>query len=164
MLTITVEDSAFRAKLHQLQTSLGNLTPVMSEIGDRLEEKTRQRFETRTDPNGVPWKFWVESTHRGYPWPNAKTKERLEYGPGNARLLDRYGTMRGSLNHQADANSVTVGFANDYAVFHELGAPNNKMPRRGMLLGNPTQGSLGADDAADVLDIVNHWLAQQVGE
>ncbi len=164
MLIITVEDSAFRAKLEKLQASLDNLTPVMSEIGDRLEEKTRQRFETRTDPNGVPWKPWAESTHRGYPWPNAKTKERLEYGPGNARLLDRYGTMRGSLNHQADANSVTVGFANDYAVFHELGAPNNKMPRRGMLLGNPTQGSLGADDEADVLDIVNHWLEQQVGE
>ena len=164
MLTITVEDRAIRAKLEKLQASLDNLTPVMSEIGDRLEEKTRQRFETRTDPNGVPWKPWAESTREGYPWPNAKTKERLEYGPGNARLLDRYGTMRGRLNHQADANSVTVGFANDYAVFHELGAPNNKMPRRGMLLGNPTQGSLGADDEADVLDIVNHWLEQQVGE
>ena len=96
--------------------------------------------------------------------PKTKTKERLEYGPGNASLLDRYGDMLDSLNHQADANSVTVGFANDYAVFHELGAPNNKMPRRGMLLGNPTQRSLGADDEADVLDIVNHWLEQQVGE
>ena len=94
MLIITVEDSAFRAKLEKLQASLGNLTPVMSEIGDRLEEKTRQRFETRTDPNGVPWKPWAESTHRGYPWPNAKTKERLEYGPGNASLLDRYGVPK----------------------------------------------------------------------
>ena len=162
MLIITVEDSAFRAKLEKLQASMGNLTPVMSEIGDRLEEKVRQRFETRTDPNGVPWKPWAESTRDGYPWPNAKTKERLKYGPGNARLLDRHGDMLDSLNHQADANSVTVGFANDYAVFHEYGT--KKMPRRGMLLGNPTQGSLGADDAADVLDIVNHWLAQQVGE
>ena len=162
MLIITVEDSAFRAKLEKLQASMGNLTPVMSEIGDRLEEKVLQRFETRTDPNGVPWKPWAESTRDGYPWPNAKTKERLKYGPGNARLLDRHGDMLDSLNHQADANSVTVGFANDYAVFHEYGT--KKMPRRGMLLGNPTQGSLGADDAADVLDIVNHWLAQQVGE
>jgi phage gpG-like protein len=86
MLIITVEDSAFRAKLEKLQASMGNLTPVMSEIGDRLEEKVRQRFETRTDPNGVPWKPWAESTDRGYPWPNAKTKERLKYGPGNDRF------------------------------------------------------------------------------
>lgn len=162
MLIITVEDSAFRAKLEKLQASLDNLTPVMSEIGQQLESNVRQRFETRTDPNGVPWKPWAESTRDGYPWPNAKTKERLKYGPGNARLLDRHGDMLDSLNHQADANSVTVGFANDYAVFHEYGT--KKMPRRGMLLGNINQGSLGADDAADVLDIVNHWLAQQVGE
>jgi len=158
MLIITVEDSAFRAKLEKLQASMGNLTPVMSEIGDRLEEKVRQRFETRTDPNGVPWKPWAESTDRGYPWPNAKTKERLEYGPGNARLLDRHGDMLDSLNHQADANSVTVGFANDYAVFHEYGTQN--MPRRGMLLADPDQGSLGEDDEATVLDIINYWLGE----
>jgi phage gpG-like protein len=53
MLIITVEDSAFRAKLEKLQASLGNLTPVMSEIGQQLESNVRQRFETRTDPSGA---------------------------------------------------------------------------------------------------------------
>lgn len=162
MITITVEDSALRAHLQKLDSRLANLTPVMSEIGGQLENNVRQRFETRTDPNGTPWKPWADSTFENYPFPNSKSAARAKYGAGNARLLDRYGTMLGSLSHQADASSVTIGFANDYAVFHEYGTKN--MPRRGMLLATPTQGSLGANDEADVLDIVNHWLEQQVGE
>lgn len=160
MLTITVEDSTVRAYLQELNARLANLTPVMSEIGATLEGNILQRFETRTDPSGTPWKPWAESTHANYPFPNSKSATRSKYGAGNARLLDRYGTMLGSLNHQADASSVTIGFANDYAVFHEYGTKH--MPRRGMLLANPTQGSLGADDEADVLDIVTYWLEQQV--
>ena len=158
MLIITVEDSAFRAKLEKLQASLGNLTPVMSEIGQQLESNVRQRFETRTDPSGAPWKPWAPSTQASYPSAKSKSATRSEYGVGNARLLDRYGTMLQSLNHQADGHSVTIGFATDYAVFHEYGTQN--MPRRGMLLADPDQGSLGEDDEATVLDIINYWLGE----
>ena len=66
--------------------------------------------------------------------------------------------MLQSLNHQADGHSVTIGFATDYAVFHEYGTQN--MPRRGMLLADPDQGSLGEDDEATVLDIINYWLGE----
>ena len=36
MLTITVDDSAFRAHLQRLNKALGNMEPVMDAIGARL--------------------------------------------------------------------------------------------------------------------------------
>ena len=158
MLTISVEDRAVAAYLQQLQDRLSDLTPVMSEIGAALEGNILQRFETRTDPSGAAWKPWAPNTREGYPFAKSKSATGVKYGAGNARLLDRYGTMLQSLNHQADGHSVTIGFATDYAVFHEYGTQN--MPRRGMLMADPDQGSLGEDDEATVLDIITYWLSE----
>ena len=63
---------------------------------------------------------------------------RKKYGAGNARLLDRHGTMLGGLSYQVGKRSVTVGFADPYAVFHEFGT--KRMARRSMLTTNPERG------------------------
>ena len=154
MLTITVDDSAFRTYLKQLQKDLGDLYPVMDSIGNALETRVRQRFQTATDPNGAKWAPWKPSTVASYPFPG--TRAAAKYGAGNARLLDRYGTMLGGLNYQAGGTSVTVGFAAPYATFHEFGT--KRMTRRGMLMANPDNGTLGQEDQSEVLNIINHWL------
>lgn len=155
MLTITVDDSAFRATMRRLQDGLSDLTPVMERIGYTLEANVKNRFETATDPNGQPWKAWTEQTRATYPFAGTEYAKGDE-GPGNGRLLDRYGTMLGGLNHQADSNSVRVGFAMPYAAYHEYGT--KKMHRRGMLMGNPDAGTLGQGDEKAVLDILNDFL------
>lgn len=70
---------------------------------------------------------------------------------GNKRLLDRTGDMLCSLNHQADRDSVTVGFGVDYAIYHEFGT--KKMPRRGLVMGNPDESLLSGEDERNILDI-----------
>lgn len=157
MLTITVDDSAFRATMSRLQDGLSDMTPVMDSIGYTLETNTRNRFETRTDPNGRPWKPWADQTLATYPFAGTVYAKGDE-GPGNGKLLDRYGTMLAGLNYQADSNSVRVGFAMPYAAYHEFGT--KKMPRRGMLMGNPDAGTLGRDDERAVSDILNDFLAK----
>ena len=153
MLIITVDDSAFRTQLQLLQSRVSNLTPIMEAIGNRLENAVRQRFQTRTDPSGAPWAPWKPSTIASYP------KSKSKYGPGNGKLLDRSGDMLGSLSYQADATSVTIGFAQPYAVYHEFGTTKKRtMPRRGMLTADPEQGTLGASDQAAVLDMLNAYL------
>lgn len=69
MLTITVDDSAFRSHMQELQKRLDNLTPVLNDIGNRMENAVRQRFATRIDPSGAPWKPWESSTLESYPSP-----------------------------------------------------------------------------------------------
>ena len=144
MLTITADDKAFRDSLAQLYRGMGNLTPVMQSIGMELESRISGRFESRTDPSGNAWAPWAQSTVDNYP------------ENGNRRLLDRYGDMLASLSHQADANSVRVGFGQPYAAFQEWGTEHT--PRRGLLFADPDAGTLAQGDEAAVLDILGVWL------
>ena len=114
LLAITVDDRAFRSYLEQLQNGLGDLSPVMESIGNTLENRVRQRFQTRTDPQGQPWSPWRESTQEGYPFPGSPAA--AVEGPGNGRLLDRHGTMLSLLSYNPDNTSVRIGFASEYDI------------------------------------------------
>ena len=144
MLTIQTDDRAFRASLEVLYRRLGDLTPVMNSIGMELESRVSGRFETRTDPSGKAWAPWAPATVEYYPQ------------DGNRKLLDRYGDMLLSLNHQAGKDSVRVGFGKVYATYHEFGTKT--MPRRGLLFADPEAGTMGAGDEAAVLDIIGLYL------
>ena len=144
MITVHVDDSAFREYLRRLQGRLGDMSEPMAAIGGMLEARISGRFETESDPTGVAWVPWAESTRASYP------------EDGNARILDRYGDMLSSLNWQADASSVRVGFGQPYAVYHEWGT--KRMPRRGLLFENPDAGALAPDDEKAVLDLLMDWL------
>lgn len=144
MITVHVDDSAFREYLRRLQGRLGDMSEPMAAIGGMLEARISGRFETESDPTGVAWMPWAESTRASYP------------EDGNARILDRYGDMLSSLNWQADASSVRVGFGQPYAVYHEWGT--KRMPRRGLLFENPDAGALAPDDEKAVLDLLMDWL------
>lgn len=160
MLTITVDDKEFRATMRSLQEGMGNLTPVMDSIGKALETNTRNRFETRTDPNGQAWKPWADSTLKHYPFAGTQYAKGAD-GAGRGNLLDRYGTMLDGLSYEADSNSVRVGFAMPYAAYHEFGT--KKMPRRGMLMGDPNAGTLGKGDEDAVIGILTDYLAKLTG-
>lgn len=151
-LTVEVHSETLDAVIAKLLRGMKDLTPVMDSIGQELESRVSGRFETETDPLGMAWAPWAESTRENYP------------DDGNGRILDRYGDMLRSLNHQADSSSVRVGFgavastAGDvYAAYHEWGTW--KMPRRGLLFADPDAGTLGDEDEASVLDILEVWLA-----
>lgn len=154
MLTIYTDDGAYRSQLERLHESLGNLEPVMDAIGARLESNIQNRFATSTDPNGQPWVVWKDSTEDSYPRPG--TKAAGKFGPGHGRLLDRYGDMLDDLGYESDPNSVSIGFPQPYATYHEFGTKH--MERRGMLMADPEAGILGADDETAVLDVLNTWL------
>ena len=74
------------ANLHALQTRLGgDLTPLMDAIGLLLENSTRERFETKRDPEGVSWGQL-----------NPKTLERKQNKSGSIRggILVDHGDLR----------------------------------------------------------------------
>lgn len=150
-LSIEVSSKPITDVLTRLQRGMRNLEPVMDEIGGILEARVSGRFESERDPEGDAWAPWAPSTAESYP------------DDANGRILDRYGDMLNSLNHQADSSSVRVGFsaaASDagdvYAIYHEYGTET--MPRRGLLTANPESGELAEDDEEAVLDVLNEWL------
>lgn len=146
MLDVVIDDQPFRDVVAQISRRVGDLTPVLAEIGMELESRVSGRFETRTDPDGNPWAAWSQSTIDTYP------------EGGNRRLLDRLGDMLEGLSHQVNSgdSSVSIGFDRDYSTYHEWGTET--MPRRGLLTSDPDAGTLSEDDTELVLDVLNDFL------
>ena len=146
MIEVTTDTSGFDDSLRQLRKRLGNLRKPLQDIGAVLENRIRDRRETLTDPNGLRWSDWAESTRLTYP------------ASGRGKLLDRTGAMwdRSGPQWTATDNSLRVGFDKGYATFHEFGTFN--MPRRGLLFADPNNGTLGADDEQAINDVLQDWL------
>lgn len=155
MLTIHYQNSEVSSYLERLRARLGDLQPVLQEIGTTIEGRVSARFETETDPLGRSWHPWAASTAQSYPRPGSKAAKAAGRA-GNARILDRYGDMLGGLSHQADKDSVRIGFAHPYATYHEFGT--KKMPRRGLLFSNPETGELPPEDTKLIIDILQRHL------
>ena len=157
MLIITVQSQQVSDILAQLAARMDDLSPAMAAIGQQIESRVSARFETETDPSGQPWAPWAPSTRDSYPFPGSATAKKLGK-PGNARILDRHNDMLKGLSHQADDNSVRIGFDQPYATYHEWGT--DRMPRRGLLMADPDSGTLAPDDERTVLDILSDFLAR----
>lgn len=149
MIEVKTDSAELEAITRRLLARLGNLRPAMSGIGMELENRIRNRIDTRTDPTGAAWIGWADSTIRGYP------------ADGNKQILDRYGDMIRSLGYQADTLSVSVGFGQPYAAYHEFGT--ERMPRRGLLTADPEQGTLAPADEQAILDILYDLLDTTIG-
>jgi phage virion morphogenesis protein len=147
MLTITVNDTLVQTRLNQLTARMSNLSPAMDAIGQRLEAKISNRFESQRDPNGNAWTPWKPSTSKSYP------------KDGNRKILDRYSDLLKTTHNVSDGGkSVTVGLGAAYGYFHEFGT--KKMVRRGILFADPVAKTLSPADQTDVLDIINRFLAK----
>lgn len=165
MIEIQIQDKEVSSYLRQLERKLQDLSKPMGEIGQMLEGRVSNRFETETDPDGQPWEAWSLSTFETYPWAGSKAAESLAK-PGNARILDRMGDMLGSLSHRADSTSVRVGFgavsksksgdAFPYPLAHEFGMGN--LPQRKILTSDPETGTLADSDRERILDILLRHL------
>lgn len=148
LLSIMVSNEGVVDALNALSQRMGNLSPVMRDIGQGLEREVRKRFASQTDPNGVKW---------SNPLAKSTLANRAKTG-AQGGILEHSGTMLELLGWQASDKSVQVGFTQPYAVFHEFGT--SKMPRRGMLFGDPKTGELGATDEALVLDLISDYLSK----
>lgn len=139
MIKIEIHSQPVNDMLARLIRQGQNMSPVMGAIGMELESRVSNRFETKTDPNGTPWKPWKPSTVKSYP------------KDGNKTLLDRYGDMLRSLTHQSDRDSAVIGFGQPHAQYHETGT-KSMVPRR--LLSNGG-GSISNGDEQVVLRLLN---------
>lgn len=157
MIEITTNSKPIEDALDQLQRRLGTLRQPMAEIGQALETSILTRRETHTDPAGNPWAEWSPSYITRYHY------RRTGEGSLRGKILERTGAMWESLAWTATDSSVRVGFAELYATFHEFGAPARNMPRRGLLFADPDSGTLGAEDEAAVLDVLEQWLSGALG-
>lgn len=117
---------------------MGDLTPVMGEIGEAMVSRTQQRFLTGTGPDGEPWE------------PSGRA-----LAEGGKTLVD-HGILRSSIDYKAGSGGVEIGSNLVYAAIQELGGDAG----RGGSVHLPARPYLGLDDADqdEIADIVDDWL------
>lgn len=120
----------------------GDLTPLMQGIATILENSTRDRFRTKTAPDGAGWA--------------ALTDDTLESKNGRGSLMVEYGDLMRSITSYASSVSATVGTDRPYAKYHQTGTKNSDGSER--MEARPIFG-LSADDRTDILDFVNEFTA-----
>lgn len=133
-IQIKVDDSELRALLKALQAKLGNLTPVMREIGSIVRTSVVKNFEVGGRYSEVgsvkggskKWQPLSVSTLFARPARQIVGKRgrflaSFERKLMNRKILFKQGLLLGSINYQAAADSVRIGPHRVYAAIHQFG-------------------------------------------
>lgn len=135
--------------LSQLRARMADMTPAWQEVGDELVTRTRLRFRTKTNPDGVPWADWSPEY--------AEWRKKHTGAVGRGQILELTRMMLESINATPHRDGLILGLGRSYAPFHERGT--RFMPRRGFLLADyDPEPRLGKQDAAVVLEILTDHL------
>ncbi|MGZ5059150.1 MAG: phage virion morphogenesis protein [Methylobacter sp.] len=145
MSAIDVDDREILAALRQLQQSTGNLQPALLKIGEDLKESTKQRFLSKTGPDGQAWLGNADSTieRKGRDFP-----------------LTAGGTLGNTIDYQLFGNDgVDIGSPMEYAAMMQFGGTKAEFPNLwGDVPGRPFLG-ISEDDKVQILATIQHHLS-----
>lgn len=151
---------AVRPALQLLAARLGDLSPMMREIGGQLEASTVLRFEREVGPDGRGW------------LPSRRAREQ-----GGQTLTDT-ARLRQSITHRAGPDSAEVGTNVVYAAIHQFGGTivPKSAPKLVFTLPDgtlvfvdkvtiPARPFIGvsSDDEIGIADTIDDWLADTGG-
>lgn len=159
-----------RAALASAVQRLEDPRELMQSLGAVFVQRIEQRFDSKRDPDGVPWLPLAESTREKY-----KREDTAGSGPRAGQvvrrgtLLERTRSMRNSLTANVGDDFVEVGMNTvtdgakqwNISLLHEFGT--QRMPRRPIYLSDPVSGTLGAGDEAALLAEVASFLDDVFG-
>jgi len=106
--TVTIDDAEVRAGLARVLAQLGNMAPVMEDIGRALGNLTEDAFQA----SGPGWAALRPVT----------VARRGSAGP----ILQVSGGLAGSITHGGDATKAWVGASKVYAAAQQFGNPANR--------------------------------------
>ena len=108
-VNIKIDDKEFRKSLRRLEALMGDLTPVMHDIGEELLSNWKLHWKEEEDPYGHKWEKLSPVT--------------LARRKGDrAQILRDTGRLLGSYNVKALHDSVMIGTNVVYATTHQFGA------------------------------------------
>jgi len=170
-ITIEFDRAPVRDALNRLLATLGpaGMAPAMKEIGEVLQESTKQRFATSTAPDGTRWAPNAQATFESYLNRDGKNfnKDGRLGAKGAARAMNKKplvdtGVLADSIDWQLVEGGVEIGtnrFAGEWdggAAVHQFGNSKGTIPARPFL-------GVSAEDEVQVLEIVERHLLGALG-
>ncbi|HEY8037133.1 MAG TPA: phage virion morphogenesis protein [Methylobacter sp.] len=159
MSSIEFNDDEIQRALQALQQATGNLRPALDDIGDVLIESTKQRFLTKTGPDGQQWKensdVTINFVHKfdGFEWMKGRDDP----------LIGRSGKLQDQINYNLiGTDALEVGSPMEYAAMQQFGGAKSEFHH---LFGDiPARPFLGVsnDDKNKIMAILNRHFASAV--
>lgn len=144
MADIYFDDDSILKALQNLQRAAGDLRPALAVIGEAMTESSKQRFGTRTGPDGVPWLGNRPATveRKGRDWP-----------------LTDHGALGEQITWQLlGDHAVEIGSSMEYAAMQQFGGSKAEFPWLwGDIPARPFLG-LSAADETNVMAIIDQHL------
>ena len=146
---VTIQDDELKAlssRLKEMALKPSDRKQLLHDIGVEIETQTKERFETKTSPDGDDWAEIAQSTKKFY---------RKKYGsenPGKGTLWRLSSVpMIDTVTSEVSSWSVLVGATKVYAAVHQYGWRERNIPARPYL-------GLSNDDKVDIIGIINTFL------
>lgn len=119
-----------------------DLTPLMDDFGQVLENSTVERFETNIAPDGSPW----------------LPSERVLKAQGSAKILVDKADLRNSITTEPSAREVQVGSNLPYAAIHQSGGQAGRNLAT-YIEPRPYLG-ISEEDEQDLFErVTDYWVA-----
>ena len=148
---IKLDDSAATALFDRISQGAASALPLFTEIGSALEGTTKDRFRTKTAPDGTPWLELTEG------WLQRKRERGFAEG-----ILTMRGDLLNSISFEAGADfAQIVAGPTDYALIHQQGGQAGR-DRATKIDARPYMG-LSPEDEAEIREAAEEWLAGLVG-
>ena len=158
MFSVEIKNDSITTGLARAQAQLGDLTPVMNQIGEYLVMSTKERFPTGTGPDGAKWAPKSPTTLARY---GARKSNRVDTRP----LFGPSGLLSSQIHHEAGPSQVEVGSNLVYAAVQQFGAGKGQFGKMAngspIPWGNiPARPFLGIDkqDEPNILALIADFL------
>lgn len=142
---VTIDDRALVAALQRLQQHVSDLTPVYRDIGEQIQNQTKQRFRDQVDPDGIPWRDYapLDDEYRAHKKKNAD------------KILIYDGYLSRGIHYQPTEQDVEIGTNEKYGATHQFGREEDGIPARPFL-------GLSDEDEAEVLEIIEQHIRDAI--
>ena len=145
MIEGSIDTTQVLKALQQLVDNVDNPSPALREIGEELVESTKQRFASKTDPDGKGWKDNSAATiaRKGRDFP----------------LTGETGLLGEQIHYNLiGSDELEVGSSMEYAAMQQFGGLKSEF---GHLWGDiPSRSFLGisSSDEKQIIDIVGDHI------
>lgn len=161
---------AVEKKLEEVKFLFGNIKPVLSLIGNLIQNKASQAFESEKSASGEKWKpNSLRTIHASYGRRTHSKKGKPMKGflkhASSKKILQNTGHLATSITYTVNEESVVIGTNKEYAAIHQFGGKTGRGKKVNIYARPflPLEGkSLEKGTTKEVLGMIRGWLESKL--
>lgn len=163
MFSVELKADTITSGLVRLGTQMGDMSPVMNQIGEYLVMSTKERFKKGVSPEGAKWAPKSPTTLARY---GARKSNRVDIRP----LFGPSGMLSSQIFHESTRDQTAVGSNLVYAAVMQFGAAKRQFGEMangspipwGNIPARPFLG-ISTEDEANILALIADFMTPATG-